>query len=276
MKKIKLLIILITTLFVTTINTTFNQVKAIDFPTQEAFQIVTTYYNQKLATMEESGDGSTDIYQTYNIRYFVKENSLQLNYIVLEINTTYGVFNSYNYWYFSNFSNNNLEFTNIPLIEWTMTARQTDAYNIQFTYDITIFYNDGNGQQTFFEDKKIMDLGMVTSDVITFDYKDITYRIENFYKLITYAEDLGYYVGYGAGENGAYNDGYQAGEKVGYDKGFIDGNNEKYSFLTIVKGFFDIIINVASVELFPGITLLNILSVPLILAVVFWILERFR
>lgn len=100
--------------------------------------------------------------------------------------------------------------------------------------------------------------------------------------------NLGYLEGLRVGEASGYENGFQAGREEGLSLGFEDGKQEgleegfqagreeKYSIVELIQKAFSIVVMLLQIEIFPGIYLAAAFGIPLILAIVFFVLRWFR
>lgn len=86
----------------------------------------------------------------------------------------------------------------------------------------------------------------------------------------------GYSNGYDEGNEDGYDVGYDEGYDVGYDVGNEDGYQRKYLPLDIIKKAIDIVVNIFSLQILPGVPLAVAFGVPLVLSIVFFVLRLFR
>ena len=76
--------------------------------------------------------------------------------------------------------------------------------------------------------------------------------------------------------NSAYENGYENGYNVGYEDGERDGYNKKYDFLQIISGAFDAVSNFFNMEIFPGVKFIYIIGIPIVIAVLRFVIGWFR
>lgn len=159
---------------------------------------------------------------------------------------------------------------------WTHNAPDTSAFMLGYTYTFSLPYND---TQPYFNQPVYFYYNVVRSSNVQ----------HNFYLNISY--NFNGYIGEGGDIEGAYNrgysDGYDAGESIGYidgltegrDLGYIDGYNTaiegQYTgdwFKSVFKTLGDLL----NVELFPGLSIGYVVALPLILALVAFIIGWFK
>ena len=85
-----------------------------------------------------------------------------------------------------------------------------------------------------------------------------------------------YQNGYESGYEDGYEDGDEYGYNVGYEDGERDGYNKKYDFLEIIKGAFDAVSNFFNMEIFPGVKFIYIIGIPIVIAVLRFVIGWFR
>ena len=97
--------------------------------------------------------------------------------------------------------------------------------------------------------------------------------------------DEGKKVGYEEGSKDGYNEGkengIQQGEEIGFDKGYDKGLsdgalNKGFNPFTMVSTAFDSVSKLLSVNIFGGITIATMISIPLIFLVVLFILKLIK
>lgn len=76
-----------------------------------------------------------------------------------------------------------------------------------------------------------------------------------------------------------YNNGFEYGQQIGFNQGYnqgvIDGSND-FNLLDFIRSLCDLLWSVLNVEMLPHIKLIYIVSIPLVLSVVRFILGWFR
>lgn len=88
--------------------------------------------------------------------------------------------------------------------------------------------------------------------------------------------NYGYGNGYKDGASVGYGHGYETGYEEGYEEGEIYGNNKKYDFLEIIKGGFNAVSNFFNMEIFPGVKFIYIIGIPIVIAVLRFVIGWFR
>ncbi|MEM3312281.1 MAG: hypothetical protein QW042_05035 [Thermoplasmata archaeon] len=76
-----------------------------------------------------------------------------------------------------------------------------------------------------------------------------------------------------------YNNGYDYGLEIGYNNGYNDGviaGSNNFNILNLIRSLFDLVWDALNVEMLPNIKLIYIVSIPLILSVIKFILGWFR
>ena len=79
--------------------------------------------------------------------------------------------------------------------------------------------------------------------------------------------------------NEGVNAGYDAGVNAGFDNGYIEGQLDNTGWqdaFMIIKGAIDTVGNVLSIELFGFFTIGTLVSIPIIVGLLFWIIEKWR
>jgi len=79
--------------------------------------------------------------------------------------------------------------------------------------------------------------------------------------------------------NQGVNAGYDAGVNAGFDNGYIEGQLDNTGWqdaFTIVKGAIDTVSNVLAIELFGFFTIGTLVSIPIVVGLLFWIIEKWR
>jgi hypothetical protein len=85
----------------------------------------------------------------------------------------------------------------------------------------------------------------------------------------------GYEEGYNAGYNSGHEDSYNFGYNEGYKVGVTDGS-KNFGIWDLFSNAFGSIGNVLNIQLFPGVTLGLILSVPIVFAFLLWLIHVLR
>jgi hypothetical protein len=91
--------------------------------------------------------------------------------------------------------------------------------------------------------------------------------------------EVGYNDGYNEGHDDGYNDGYNEGHGDGYNEGHDDGVNEvssNFGVWDLFSNAFGSIGNILNIQLFPGVTLGLMLSVPIVFAFLLWLIHVLR
>lgn len=91
--------------------------------------------------------------------------------------------------------------------------------------------------------------------------------------------NFGYQDGYDDGHFEGYNEGFSYGEELGYNNGYNDGviaGSNNFNILNLIRSLFDMLWDALNVEMLPNIKLIYIVSIPLILNVIEFILGWFR
>lgn len=88
--------------------------------------------------------------------------------------------------------------------------------------------------------------------------------------------NYGYGNGYEDGASVGYGYGYDDGYEDGYDDGEIYGNNKKYDFLKIIEGAFNSVSDFFNMEIFPGVKFIYIIGIPIVIAVLRFVIGWFR
>ena len=76
-----------------------------------------------------------------------------------------------------------------------------------------------------------------------------------------------------------YENGFIYGQQIGYNDGYNDGvvsGSNNFNILNLIRSLFDLVWGVLNVEMLPNIKLIYIVSIPLILSVIKFILGWFR
>lgn len=76
-----------------------------------------------------------------------------------------------------------------------------------------------------------------------------------------------------------YNNGYNYGLEIGYNNGYNDGvisGSNNFNILNLIRSLFDLVWDALNIEMLPNIKLIYIVSIPLILSVIKFILGWFR
>lgn len=88
-----------------------------------------------------------------------------------------------------------------------------------------------------------------------------------------------YDIGFDSGYQDGYNNGYDYGLEIGYNNGYNDGviaGSNDFNLLNFIRSLCDLLWGVLNVEMLPNIKLIYIVSIPLVLSVVRFILGWFR
>lgn len=172
------------------------------------------------------------------------------------------------------------------------SSRNLQKYNRNINFNIATLSEDE--QSIFLEDydnTTYVDFNQYSSsnNLVEFNYFLSNNNAKNIYNE---GYDEGYDDGYETGNENGYNDGYnegyedgerdgyENGEEYGYNVGYADGEqdgyNKKYDFLEIIKGAFDAVSNFFNMEIFPGVKFIYIIGIPIVIAVLRFVIGWFR
>ena len=175
---------------------------------------------------------------------------------------------------------------------YEIVPSDTENIGIYCIYDLSIRFNLQIGNWYDYVDYTINELDSFTIDTLinfetygVFNVDLLTSTI-NFYNesnAIDYLYDTyegiyenGYDEGYTDGERDGYENGEEYGYNLGYTDGERDGYNKKYDFLEIIRGAFDAVSNFFNMEIFPGVKFIYIIGIPLVIAVLRFVIGWFR
>ncbi len=158
---------------------------------------------------------------------------------------------------------NNYAIYNLDLF---ITIYLNNDYSPLYFYDTLYIELDLSEQEQYFNDYLSNATYIYWTSDIEIDYNNI----------IVDSYQNGYSVGYGSG----YAQGEQDGYNNGYQQGYNDAQGQTINDALNISSFINAIIQpinaLLTVEIFPNITMWNIISIPLILGAVAFVFRWFR
>lgn len=88
----------------------------------------------------------------------------------------------------------------------------------------------------------------------------------------TIGHDEGYGVGFNAGKSVGYSNGYSDGIPVGYSNGLNDGSSN-FGMWDLFSNAFGSVGNILGIQLFPGLSIGLLISVPIAFAFILWLIH---
>jgi hypothetical protein len=118
-----------------------------------------------------------------------------------------------------------------------------------------------------------------TGDPFTFDIVGV---VGNFYDIYSSSSSysngysdgasVGYSNGYSEGASVGYSNGYTEGASVGYDDGLYDASSN-FGIWDLFSNAFGSVGNILSIQLFPGLSIGLLISVPIAFAFILWLIH---
>lgn len=175
---------------------------------------------------------------------------------------------------------------------YSIAPSETENVGVECIYDLSFYFSLQIGNWFDVVSYTINEVGTFEIDTLTNFETYGAINVNTIYTALYYnndfddvdylyntTEDLyntGYENGYQDGEQDGYENGYQDGEQDGYEDGEQDGYNKKYDFLQIISGAFDAVSNFFNMEIFPGVKFIYIIGIPIVIAVLRFVIGWFR